>query len=263
MADAHEDLTLQERERLFGKQLTERFPALWPCLEQVIQRSSDLFAACPPRVLHKISDSELASRTLMARLITDLYAVCTLGWRGYLAQTITLASSTLESAYLLTYIGLNDKTARQWLDHPDATRQLFSVFDLIRGALSHQDHPSGQPWAPSELDDHAKSEYHIYQQMCGVKHLNAVMHMPLGIQLQPSGGSIVVGPQFSDQCFDVTLWTLYHVARVTLQAADAFARGHAPKIALAQLKATLPGIESLLNDLVVYLDPPFSTRLER
>lgn len=258
MTDVHDELTLQEKETLFGSQLNQQFPVLWPCLEQVIQGAGRVFAGCPPLPVHEISDSELASRTLMARLITDLYAVCILAWKGYLAQTVALTSSTLETAYLLTYIGLNDKTARQWLDHLDATQQIVSVFNLIQGSLSHLDHPTGGLWTPQELEEHTKSEYHIYQQMCGVKHLNAAMQMPLGLELRPGEGRITVGPQFSETFFNVTLWTLYHAARMALQATDAFARGHAPVTALAQFKNSLPATERLMADLLGYLDRPLA-----
>jgi len=249
-----DQLSLQEKETLFGDRLNQLFPVLWPCLERTIHGASHLFAACPTLAIHEISDSELASRTLMARLVTDLYALCTLAWKGYLAQTVTLASSTLETTYLLCYIGLNDETARQWLDHADATRQVVPVFNLIQGSLSHHDHPSGQPWTPQELEAHTKSEYHIYQQMCGVKHLNALMQMPLGLDLRADEGRIIVGPQFSDTSFDVTLWTLFHIVRMAVQATDAFARGHAPEAALARFKGTLPETERLIADLLSYLD---------
>lgn len=237
---------LHTREERFGTTLNAHYPTLWPVTEAVLQFSQQVFGACPSKPLADLPDSELVSRNLMARIVSDLYALATLAWRGYTVQTAALAASTFESCYLLCYIGANDDTAAQWLNHPNDTTAFIPVFNTIQGTLRHE--ALGEVNSES-LEQATRAEYRVYQLLCAMKHSNATFQLPLGVQWKGVGAEVHVGPQLTPQAQEATLWVMWNTLRLVLLSADTFARAHVPFTELRWFKLLLPELNRRMIEL--------------
>lgn len=237
---------LHAREKRFGADLDARYPGLWPVMDCTLHWAGQVFAASPAKPISELPESELAGRTLMARILTDIYAMATLAWRGYTVQMTSLAASTFESCFYLSYIGLNDDKAEKWLNHPDHTTSFVSVFAAIQGTMIND---ISDQVTPERLEEAVRDEYQIYQQLCAVKHGNAAVQMPLGVQWNHTCAEVHVGPQLTSEGQEVTLWVLWNVLRQVLSAADAYARAHVPQLDLARLKPRLVELDRQMVEL--------------
>lgn len=70
---------------------------------------------------------------LLARIVTDLQAVCHLIRRGYVGQALSLTGGMLELAHVNMYIGNDEKRAAKWLAHANPKMAApWTVNEMVR-----------------------------------------------------------------------------------------------------------------------------------
>lgn len=115
------ELNIVELEKLSGVRITEAFPTLEATLGKVIELGSKVMLAQPGVYGYsdEIPNSNIACRKLFARLLTDLYAVSRLAFRGYSLQAASLVASSFETAFMIMYIGQDNTRGTSWTMNTD------------------------------------------------------------------------------------------------------------------------------------------------
>jgi hypothetical protein len=122
-------------------------------LDRLLKRAAEEFNAAPSRPARQ------AAAILASRLADDLHAFALLAERHYRLQAMTIASSAVEAAWTIIYIGSDDERARSWSEHPGLKSTTWRPKQLTK-AVGVED--------ASWMDT-------IYTFLCAAKHHNPHM----------------------------------------------------------------------------------------
>jgi hypothetical protein len=143
----------------------------------------------------KLSLSQRVSAHLLSRLLKDLRCMQLVGERGYPAQACVVASSLLESAFTLGYVGNDEARAESWHRHSSPTRSWRSVRTTIKDVFEKR--ISRASLRAEKIDEWQNK----YAQLCMLKHANPLAERSLGLK----SNKALNGPDYSERAVRVVL----------------------------------------------------------
>lgn len=160
---------------------------------------------------------------LLTRALQDLRVCAWAAERGYTMQSWTLASSCMEAAYAIGYVGSSSDRARQWREHNDPLRSPWNVFDCIL----HTHRFLHIETDPDRLQQRVREEYRLYQHLCMAKHVNPIAERNRYLESQT--GRFYLTPAFSTNMPQEARLGLALAARSTTVGIWAFRKTHFPQ----------------------------------
>jgi hypothetical protein len=199
----------------------------------LIERVSE--APGSPRALH-------VSTVLIARILTDLRAVCHLIRRGYVEQALSLTAGMMELAHVSMYIGTDEERADKWLMH--ANPKQGSPWDLktmIRGVA--------QVLGVSE--EIMEREYDtVYRDMNLTKHGNPMALASTTVEHRGDAIFILAGPHLSEPGRRLAHAAMLYGVRYTYLPSVKYIHDHVPSIDRPPIFVAWKAVSNKLTELI-------------
>jgi hypothetical protein len=225
------ELNIVELEKLSGVRITEAFPTLEATLGKVIDLGSKVMLAQTEVYGYsdEIPNSNIACRKLFARLLTDLYAVSRLAFRGYSLQAVSLVASSFETAFMIMYIGQDNTRGTSWTmnTNPYKFADNLRVIGMIKEVLT--DRGFEEPDLTLEVDKRYKS----YSELCSVKHSNVYVQGQFQFRIQEMDGEnvmrIEIGPDAEPRSLFLSASCLQQLFSLVVEASRDYVLAHIPE----------------------------------
>ena len=156
-----------------------------------------------------------ASSMLLGRVVFDLKCCLSLARGGYLLQSWSLATSLLENAWSIGYIGTDEQRAERWFEHQELERTPWKARSGLRATLRLL-----------ELEDQETLLYRHFTNLSAAKHGNPLLQRRFGVTRDSTGIRVQLGPFYSEGVVRMTRFVLLWSVQAVCLSLAAFDLSH-------------------------------------
>jgi hypothetical protein len=236
------ELSIVELEKLSAQRFVEEFPQMDDLRRRVTEIGEIVLENQPSLREDEIERSDLVCRLLFYRLM--IFAVSRLAFNGYSLQAATLASSSFESSFMITYVGANNEKAERWFSNPSPFNASISVKNCIEEVF--RCNGLIEPTLSSEVSRF----YEIYQMLCSVKHFNRSIQTIFQHRFIDEEIRLESGPDAEPRSIWLSSWTLCQFFTFFLIAARTLASCHVSQPSQSDLLNRIAELMKEVNSLV-------------